>query len=76
MKAALKGKYDIDKNGGAVATVTVNAGDVKLRASADATVINGPSLTGLTLAVEKPRSFIVDYNVSKKVFPESHLLAR
>ncbi|KAF7817567.1 outer envelope pore protein 24, chloroplastic-like [Senna tora] len=67
MKAALKGRYDIDKNGGAAATLAVNAGDVKLRASiADATVVNGPSLTGLALAVEKPGSFIVDYNVPKK----------
>ncbi|KAJ1419715.1 outer envelope pore protein 24, chloroplastic [Sesbania bispinosa] len=69
MKAALKGKYDIDKNGGAAATIAVNAGDVKLRASiTDATFINGPSLTGLALAVEKPGAFIIDYNVPKKDF--------
>ncbi|MED6146677.1 Outer envelope pore protein 24, chloroplastic [Stylosanthes scabra] len=69
MKAALKGRYDIDRNGGAAATIAVNAGDVKLRASVtDATFVNGPSLTGLALAVEKPGSFIVDYNVPKKDF--------
>ncbi|XP_061353376.1 outer envelope pore protein 24, chloroplastic-like isoform X2 [Gastrolobium bilobum] len=69
MKAAFKGKYDIDNNGGAAATMAVNAGDVKLRASiTDATFINGPSLTGLALAVEKPGSFILDYNVPKKDF--------
>ncbi|KAK7300628.1 hypothetical protein RJT34_11476 [Clitoria ternatea] len=69
MKAALKGKYDIDKNGAAAATFAVNAGDVKLRASVtEATFINGPSLTGLSLALEKPGSFIVDYNVPKKDF--------
>ncbi|KAJ7966740.1 Outer envelope pore protein 24, chloroplastic [Quillaja saponaria] len=69
MKGALKGRYDIDKNGGAAATVAFNAGDVKLRASmTDATIVNGPSLTGLVLAVEKPGFFIVDYDVPKKDF--------
>ncbi|XP_014503649.1 outer envelope pore protein 24, chloroplastic [Vigna radiata var. radiata] len=69
MKATLKGKYDVDKNGAAFATVAVNAADVKFRASVtEATFINGPSLTGLSLAVEKPGSFIVDYNVPKKDF--------
>jgi len=68
MKATLKGKYDVDKNGAVFATVAVNAADVKLRASVtEATFINGPSLTGLALAVEKPGVFIVDYNVPKKV---------
>ncbi|CAL0323750.1 unnamed protein product [Lupinus luteus] len=67
MKAALKAKYDIDNNGGAAATVAFNAGDVKLRASiTDATFINGPTLTGLALSIDKPGSFIVDYNVPKK----------
>lgn len=69
MKASLKGKYDIDKSSTA-ATVAFNAGDVKLRASiTDATVVNGPSLNGLALAVEKPGFFIIDYNVPKKVTP-------
>ncbi|KAG4953457.1 hypothetical protein AAZX31_14G073400 [Glycine max] len=69
MKATLKGKYDVDKNGAAFANIAVNAGDVKFRASVtEATFINGPSLTGLALAVEKPGSFIVDYNVPKKDF--------
>ncbi|XP_027332554.1 outer envelope pore protein 24, chloroplastic-like isoform X1 [Abrus precatorius] len=69
MKATLKGKYDVDKNGAAAATFAVNAGDIKLKASVtEATFINGPSLTGLALAVEKPGSFIVDYNVPKKDF--------
>ncbi|KAK7291180.1 hypothetical protein RIF29_06118 [Crotalaria pallida] len=67
MKAALKGRYDIDNNGGAAATLAFNAGDVKLRASiTDATFINGPSLTGLALSIDKPGSFIVDYNVPKQ----------
>ncbi|KHN35310.1 Outer envelope pore protein 24, chloroplastic [Glycine soja] len=33
MKATLKGKYDVDKNGAAFANIAVNAGDVKFRAS-------------------------------------------
>ncbi|CAL5205923.1 unnamed protein product [Lathyrus oleraceus] len=69
MKAALKGKYDLDHNSSGAATVAFNAGDVKLRASiTDATFKNSPSLTGLVLAVEKPGSFSVDYNVPKKDF--------
>lgn len=69
MKASLKSRYDTDKStAGAAATVAFNAGDVKLRASmTDATVVNGPSLNGLALAVEKPGFFIIDYNVPKKV---------
>lgn len=69
MKASFKAKYDADKASAASAvTVTFNAGDVKLRASmTDATVVNGPSLNGLALAVEKPGSFTIDYNVPKKV---------
>ncbi|KAL1093149.1 hypothetical protein V6Z11_D06G010900 [Gossypium hirsutum] len=34
----------------------------------DATFVDGPSLNGLTLAVEKPGFFIVDYDVPKKDF--------
>ncbi|MBA0869466.1 hypothetical protein Goshw_028303 [Gossypium schwendimanii] len=66
MKASLKGRYANEKNT-AGATLVVNAGDVKLRASmSDATFVDGPSLNGLTLAVEKPGFFIVDYDVPKK----------
>ncbi|XP_022768943.1 outer envelope pore protein 24A, chloroplastic [Durio zibethinus] len=66
MKASLKGRYTNEKSCAAV-TLAVNAGDVKLRASmTDATVISGPSLNGLTLAVEKPGFFIIDYDVPKK----------
>ncbi|XP_030512106.1 outer envelope pore protein 24A, chloroplastic [Rhodamnia argentea] len=68
MKASLKGKYDLDKNG-AAATIGVSAGELKLRASiTDGTVVKGPSMNGLVLAVEKPGFFIVDYNVPKKDF--------
>ncbi|TYI75529.1 hypothetical protein E1A91_D06G011500v1 [Gossypium mustelinum] len=68
MKASLKGRYANEKNT-AGATLVINAGDVKLRASmSDATFVDGPSLNGLTLAVEKPGFFIVDYDVPKKDF--------
>uniref|UniRef100_A0A2N9GM48 Uncharacterized protein n=1 Tax=Fagus sylvatica TaxID=28930 RepID=A0A2N9GM48_FAGSY len=71
MKASFKGRYELEKSNApaAAATVAFNAGDVKLRASlTDATVVNGPSLNGLVLAVEKPGFFIVDYNVPKQDF--------
>ncbi|KAK6115365.1 hypothetical protein DH2020_007634 [Rehmannia glutinosa] len=68
MKASFKARYEPDK-AAAAATVAVNAGDFKLRASmTDATVVNGPSMNGLALAVEKPGFFIIDYNVPKKDF--------
>lgn len=67
MKASLRCRYDFERNG-AAATLGVSAGDVKLGATlTDATLVNGPSLSGLALAVEKPGSLIVDYNVAKKV---------
>ncbi|KAI5656043.1 hypothetical protein M9H77_24836 [Catharanthus roseus] len=66
MKVSFKAKYEADK-AAAASTVAYNAGDFKLKASmTDATFINGPSLNGLALAVEKPGSFIIDYNVPKK----------
>nr|GMC52289.1 protein IWS1 homolog isoform X1 [Ipomoea batatas] len=56
MKGTLKTRHESDKME-AVATVAVNAGDVRLRASmTDATLVNGPSLNGIALAVEKPGS--------------------
>ncbi|CAA0831565.1 Outer envelope pore protein 24B- chloroplastic [Striga hermonthica] len=68
MKASFKTRYDLDKPT-AAATVAVNAGDFKLRASmTDATVASGPSLNGLALGIEKPGFFMVDYNVPKKDF--------
>ncbi|XP_027092893.1 outer envelope pore protein 24B, chloroplastic [Coffea eugenioides] len=68
MKASFKARYETDK-AAAAATVAVNAGDIRLRASmTDATIVSGPNLNGLALAVEKPGFFIVDYNVPKKDF--------
>ncbi|XP_062097982.1 outer envelope pore protein 24A, chloroplastic [Humulus lupulus] len=69
MKATFKGKYDSDKNGGATATFAFRAGDARLKASmTDATLVGGPSLNGLLLSLDKPGSFIIDYNVPKKDF--------
>ncbi|KAL3321861.1 hypothetical protein AABB24_039467 [Solanum stoloniferum] len=72
LKASVKARYETEAENEAAtggATVTFNAGDFKLRASmTDATVINGPSLNGLSLAVEKPDSFIFDYSVPKNDF--------
>ncbi|KAL3845230.1 hypothetical protein ACJIZ3_002633 [Penstemon smallii] len=68
MKASFKARYEPEK-AAAAATVAVNAGDFKLRASmTDATVVNGPTLNGLALALEKPGSFIINYDVPKKDF--------
>ncbi|GLT45883.1 hypothetical protein SLA2020_196820 [Shorea laevis] len=66
MKTTLKGRYDPVRFSGA-ATLAAGLGDVKLSATiTDATVVKGPSLNGLSLAVEKPGFFIIDYNVPKK----------
>lgn len=73
MKASLKGRYEYETDKAAAtsatSTVVIPAGDFKLRASmTDATFVNGPSLNGLSLALEKPGSFIFDYNVPKNDF--------
>ncbi|KAG9440948.1 hypothetical protein H6P81_021113 [Aristolochia fimbriata] len=65
-RASVKGTYNADKSS-AAASFTVSGGDVKLRASmTDATIVNGPSLNGLSLSLEKPGAFMIDYNVPKK----------
>lgn len=68
MKASIKGRYAGDKSSTAC-TFDFNCGsDVKLRASlTDATFVAGPSFTGLSVAVEKPGSFVVGYDFPKKV---------
>ncbi|KAL6012358.1 hypothetical protein ACLOJK_002845 [Asimina triloba] len=66
MKASVKGRYAAEKSS-AAATLALNTGDVKLRASmTDATLVSGPSLNGLTLSLDKPGAFMIDYNVPKK----------
>ncbi|XP_039065615.1 outer envelope pore protein 24B, chloroplastic-like [Hibiscus syriacus] len=68
MKASLKGRYTNDQST-AVVTLAVNTGDVKLLASmSDATIVKGTRLNNLTLTVEKPGTFNIDYDVPKKDF--------
>ncbi|KAE8714412.1 Outer envelope pore protein 24 [Hibiscus syriacus] len=68
MKTSLKGRYKNDEST-AFITVAVNAGDVKLLASmSDANIIRGPRLNNLTFTIEKPGSFIIDYDVPNKDF--------
>lgn len=67
ISASLRGRYDGDVSG-AIGTVTVDGGVVKLKANmTDATFVNGPSLESLSLSLEKPGSFLIDYDVPKKV---------
>ncbi|KAI3798892.1 hypothetical protein L1987_34176 [Smallanthus sonchifolius] len=65
LKASFRGSYDADDSD-AAASFVINTGGINLRASMSRdTFINGP-LNGLTLSVENPGIFIVDYNVPKK----------
>ncbi|EFJ17052.1 hypothetical protein SELMODRAFT_115557 [Selaginella moellendorffii] len=51
----------------AVGVLTVEAGDLLLRASCtDDTFASGPSLDGLSLGVEKPGSFLFDYDLGSR----------
>ncbi|KAK9740398.1 hypothetical protein RND81_03G032200 [Saponaria officinalis] len=72
MKAAVKGKYEYESDNfatSAVSTVAIPAGDFKVRASfSDATFRKGPSFSGLSLSLEKPGSFIFDFDVPKQDF--------
>lgn len=66
IKASFRGGYDAD-NSEASGSIVVNTGGINLRASTTGdTFVNGPSLNGLTLSVENPGFFTVDYNVQKK----------
>jgi hypothetical protein len=70
-KAHLKAKYE---SSGHVAGVTLSVhpvahSDVKLKTSfTDATFINGPSLDGLSLGLEKPGHFLFDYDLAHQVW--------
>lgn len=66
-KTSLKARYATDKLG-VVGTLAVDAGDFRFLASAtDTTFVGGPSLNGLSLSIEKPGSFFIDYDVPKQV---------
>jgi hypothetical protein len=68
MKATLKGRFDGDKASAATTLAVTAAGDLRFKASAtEATFTNGPSLSGLTLTVEKPGAFLVDVKPHNKV---------
>lgn len=65
--ASIKGQCAADSSG-AAATITVNAGEVKLKAAlSEANFEVGPSFSNLSLSLEKPASFIIDYHVPKQV---------
>ncbi|KAI7728766.1 hypothetical protein M8C21_028695 [Ambrosia artemisiifolia] len=66
MKASFRGNYDAD-NSDATGSVVFTTGDLNLRASVTAdTLTNTPSLNNLTLSLENPGLFNVDYNLPKK----------
>ncbi|KAM7278009.1 hypothetical protein ACFE04_005143 [Oxalis oulophora] len=66
MKANLRGKYGTHEASTAAATLAVNVGDCKLKASlTDATFTKAGSLNGVVFAFEKPGAFIINYDVPK-----------
>lgn len=67
IRASLTGRLDDDVSS-AVGTITVDGGDVKLKASiTDADFNNGLSFNTLLLSLEKPSAFIIDYDFPKRV---------
>jgi len=65
-KASVKGKYEAGVQA-ASTTATVNVGDLKLKATCtDSTFVHAPSLNGITLGIEKPGFFMIDYDLPKK----------
>ncbi|KAJ4840829.1 hypothetical protein Tsubulata_033463 [Turnera subulata] len=65
---AFTGQYGSSRQGdSAGGKISLSAGDMILSASVtDATIVNGPSLTDLSLRAEKPGSFAIDYDIPKK----------
>ena len=75
-QASLKAKYEpsfssSQRQAAASATLTLGFGeDLKLKASCTDRTFNNnsnDSLTGLSLGIEKPGLFIIDYDVPKQV---------
>ncbi|KAL3346103.1 hypothetical protein AABB24_024847 [Solanum stoloniferum] len=66
ISTTIRGRYE----GGvreAVTTVTVHGGAVKLNGNVtEATFVNGSSLEGLSFSLEKPGSFLIDFDVPKQ----------
>ncbi|KNA17282.1 hypothetical protein SOVF_081410, partial [Spinacia oleracea] len=67
-KASMNGQCAAESSAAAAATFTINAGDVKLKAAlSEAATFNAiPSFSNLSLSLEKPGSFIVDYHAPKQ----------
>lgn len=65
---SLRQNYN-SENSGFSGTVVVSAGDVDLRASLtdDISANTWPTLDSLSLSVEKPGSFTIDYDLPNKV---------
>lgn len=66
ISTTIRGRYE----GGvreAVTTVTVHGGAVKFNGNVtEATFVNGSSLEGLSFSLEKPGSFLIDFDVPKQ----------
>lgn len=68
-KAQVKTKYDAAANA-ATATLSFPVGDLKLKATcADSTIVPGEGLSsrGVALGVEKPGTFMIDYDMHTQV---------
>lgn len=68
-KAQVKTRYDAAANA-ATATLSLPVGDMKLKATcADNTFVPGEaaSLRGVSFGVEKPGTFMIDYDVQSQV---------
>lgn len=68
-KAQVKTKYDAAANA-ATATLSLPLGDMKLKATcSDNTFVPGeaPSWRGVSFGVEKPGTFMIDYDMQSEV---------
>ncbi|CAH9119187.1 unnamed protein product [Cuscuta epithymum] len=63
IRTSLRGCYE-DGTSGVVASAILDAGDFELKANT--TITDGPSFDDLSVSVEKPGSFSIDYSIPKK----------
>jgi hypothetical protein len=67
-RVAVKTKYE-SASQAASGTLTVGAGELKLKAScSDSTFLKGVSLHGVSLGIEKPGAFLIDYDLQHRVW--------
>jgi hypothetical protein len=67
-RVAVKTKYE-SASQAASGTLTVGAGELKLKAScSDSTFLKGVSLHGVSLGIEKPGAFLIDYDLQQQVW--------